>query len=367
MMQAKTTTPRQVVESIKLYKTSWPDYTPTELCALLHKESVAKLSFNESPYGPSPKAVAAMQQAACQVHLYHDMEAKGLRQKIADRHGVTLDSVYVGNGGDEAIALLVNAFVSPGDEVVMPWPTFGQYANATTIMDGKPVKVPLCADTLKADLDAMLAAVTDRTKIIFLCNPNNPTGVPVDGEALRKFLAAVPAHILVGLDEAYVDFVADSSYVSGLELMAEFPNVVVIRTFSKIYGLAGMRVGYAIAKPEITQLIQRVRPLFNVNTLAQFGAMAALEDSEFVTMAQAKNAEERAWLTEELTALSWRVLPSQTNFIFVDTGRETESLIDAARAAGIIIRGATGWGYPTYLRISLGTHEQNQALVEVLK
>ncbi len=367
MMQKKQTTPRPVVATIKPYAPGWPDHTPTELCRLLERESVAKLSFNESPYGPSPKAVTAMQAAACQAHLYHDMEAKDLRQKIADHCGVSLDQVYIGNGGDEAIALLVNAFVSPGDEVVMPWPTFGQYGNATTIMDGVPVKVPVRTDNLKADLEAMLAAVTSRTKIIFLCNPNNPTGVPVNGEELRQFLLSVPAHILVGLDEAYGDFVQDPAFVSGLKMLPEFPNVVIIRTFSKIYGLAGMRVGYGIARPEVVSLIQRVRPLFNVNNLAQFGAMAALDDTEFLTFAREKNAAERTWLTEQLAAMGWRVIPSQTNFIFVDTGRDSTPLVEAARAAGIIIRGAAGWGFPTFLRISLGTHEQNQALVEVLK
>ena len=366
-MQKKQTTPRPVVATIKPYAPSWPDHTPTELCRLLERESVAKLSFNESPYGPSPKAVTAMQAAACQTHLYHDMEAKDLRQKIADHCGVSLDQVYIGNGGDEAIALLVNAFVSPGDEVVMPWPTFGQYGNATTIMDGVPVKVPVRTDNLKADLEAMLAAVTSRTKIIFLCNPNNPTGVPVDGKELRQFLSAVPAHILVGLDEAYGDFVQDPAFVSGLKMLPEFPNVVIIRTFSKIYGLAGMRVGYGIARPEVVSLIQRVRPLFNVNNLAQFGAMAALDDTEFLTFAREKNAAERTWLTEQLAAMGWRVIPSQTNFIFVDTGRDSTPLVEAARAAGIIIRGAAGWGFPTFLRISLGTHEQNKALAEVLK
>ena len=330
-MQKTKTTPRPVVESIKPYTPSWPDRTPEELCRLLERDSVAKMSFNESPYGPSPKAVAAMREAACQVHLYHDMEAKELRRKIADRYGVAVDSVYVGNGGDEAIALLVNAFVSPGDEVVMPWPTFGQYANATTIMDGVPVKVPVRSADLKADLDAMLAAVTPRTKIIFLCNPNNPTGVPVRGAALRKFLAAVPAHILVGLDEAYIDFVEDPSFLSGLELLPEFPNIVSIRTFSKIYGLAGMRVGYGIADPGIVSLIQRVRPLFNVNNLAQFGAMAAIDDVEFVRMTAAKNAAERNWMTGQLTKMGWRVIPSQANFIFVDTGRDAALLVDAAR------------------------------------
>ena len=367
MMQKKQTSPRPVVATIKPYAPSWPDHTPTELCRLLDRDSVAKLSFNENPYGPSPKAVTAMQAAACQAHLYHDMDAKDLRQKIADHYGMALDNVYIGNGGDEAIALLVNAFVSPGDEVVMPWPTFGQYANATTIMDGTPVKVPVRAADLKADLEAMLAAVTSRTKIIFLCNPNNPTGVPVGGAQLRNFLAAVPSQVLVGLDEAYGEYVEDPEFVSGAALLSEFPNVVTIRTFSKIYGLAGMRVGYGLAHPDVVTLIQRVRPLFNVNNLAQFGAMAALDDTDFLDMARAKNAAERTWLTEQLTGMGWRVIPSQTNFIFVDTGRDSTPLVEAARAAGIIIRGAVGWGFPTYLRISLGTHEQNEALVAVLK
>ena len=366
-MKKTTMTPRPIVETMNAYAPGWPDRTPSELCRLLQRDSVAKLSFNENPYGPSPKAVTAMQEAACQVHLYHDMEAKELRQKIAVHCGVALDNVYIGNGGDEAIALLVNAFVSPGDEVILPWPTFGQYANATTIMDGVPVKVPVRLDDLKADLDAMLAAVTPKTKIIFLCNPNNPTGVPVEGAALRSFLTAVPKHILVGLDEAYIEFVEEPGFVSGLELLTEFPNVVTIRTFSKIYGLAGMRVGYGIAGADIVTLIQKVRPLFNVNTLAQLGAMAALDDTEFVGRVAAQNAAERAWLTGQLTELGWRVIPSQTNFIFVDTGREAAPLADATRAAGIIIRAGAGWGYPTFLRISLGTHEQNEALVEVLK
>ncbi len=359
--------PRTVVETIKPYSPGWPDRTPAELCRLLERGEVAKLSFNESPYGPSPLAIRAMQEAASQVHLYYDMEAKALRQKIADRSGVGLGNVYIGNGGDEAIALLVNAFVEPGDEVVLPWPTFGQYANAATIMDGVPVKVPVRCDDLRADLPAMLAAITPRTKIIFLCNPNNPTGVVVSGDELRAFLAAIPSHVLVGLDEAYIDYVADDTFVSGLSLLGEFPNVVTIRTFSKVYGLAGMRVGYAIGHSDVVSLVQRVRPLFNVNTLAQIGAMAALDDAEFIGASVRQNAAQRQWLSEKLTDLGWRVLPSQTNFVFVDTGREAAPLADAARAAGIIIRAGAGWGYPSFLRISLGTSQQNAALVAVLK
>ena len=362
----KRTTPRPVVSTLKPYAPTWSDLTPPELCRLLERDSVAKLSFNESPYGPSPKAVAAMQEAACQVHRYYDLEAKDLRRKIADFYRVSLDCVYLGSGGDEAIALLANAFVSPGDEVVIPWPTFGQYANAATIMDGVVIKISVCPADLKADLAGMLAAVTPRTKIVFLCNPNNPTGVAVNSGELRAFLSAMPTNVIVGLDEAYAEFVTDPDYASGVELLAEFPNVVVIRTFSKIYGLAGMRVGYGIAHPDIVDVVQRVRPLFNVNNLAQCGAMAALADREFVEMARTANGTERIWLSEQLAQMGWRVIPSQTNFLFVDTGIETTRLVEAARAAGIIIRGGSSWGYPTFLRISLGTREQHTALVEIL-
>ncbi|NMC32209.1 MAG: histidinol-phosphate transaminase [Veillonellaceae bacterium] len=365
-MLNKEARPRPIVTAINPYEPGWADRTPMELCHLLNRDSVSKLSFNESPYGPSPKAVAAMQAAAGEVHRYHDMEAKELRQKIANHHSVAVDCVYIGSGGDETISLLVNAYVSPGDEVVIPWPTFGQYLNAATIMDGITVKVPVRQDDLKADLDGMLAALTPRTKIIFLCNPNNPTGVPVNGPDLRTFLRAVPENILVGLDEAYAEFVTDPSFVSGIQCMAEFSNVVVIRTFSKIYGLAGMRVGYGIARPEIVNMIQRVRPLFNVNNLAQFGAMAALDDHEHLDRVKADNTQERIWLGAQLAALGIRVVPSQTNFLFVDTGLESQPLVDAARNAGFIIKSGAGWGFPTFLRISLGTHEQNEGLLAVL-
>lgn len=366
-MISRQTRPRPIVETIKPYQPGWPDKTPQELCCLLERTEITKLSFNESPYGPSPKAIQAIQEGACQVHLYHDMEAKPLRQKLADRHGVTLDHVYIGNGGDEAIALLVNAFVSPGDEVIFPWPTFGQYANATTIMDGIPVKVPVRTEDLKADLPAMLAAISDRTRILFLCNPNNPTGVAVNGEELRRFLASVPSHILVGLDEAYIEYADDPGFISGADLLAEFPNVIAIRTFSKVFGLAGMRVGYGVGSPAVVTMVQRVRPLFNVNILAQLGAMAALEDEEYVRFSVESNARERRWLTTQLTDLGWRVFPSQTNFLFVNTFDDAAGLADAARAAGIIIRAGAGWGYPSFLRISLGTDAQNKALIKTLQ
>ena len=365
-MKKKVVVPRPAVEGMTPLVTEWPDLTSAELCQRLGRESVHKLSFNESPYGPSPMAVEAMRDAACRVNVYSDMEAKDLRRKIAARFGLGLDQVFVGNGGDEAIGLLVSAFVSSGDEVLMPWPTFGQYAASTILMDGVPVKISVRRTDQKADLTSMLAAITDRTKMIFLCNPNNPTGVAVYGNELRSFLRSVPSHVLVCLDEAYAEFATDPDFVSGIDLQREFPNVAVIRTFSKIYGLAGIRVGYGVATAEIIENVQRVRSPFNVNSLAQIGAMAALDDAEFIRSVAKKNADQRQWLTERLQELDWKVIPSQTNFLFADTGRDAVAIAEAARAEGFVFR-AAAWGYPTFLRISLGTPEQNKALAEVLK
>ena len=365
-MKQKVIAPRTAVEAMTPLVTEWPDLTQAELCGRLGRESIHKLSFNESPYGPSPKAVEAMREAACRVNCYSDMEAKDLRRKIAGQFGLKLDRVFVANGGDEAISLLAAAYVSPGDEALMPWPTFGQYAASTTLMDGVPVRVPVRQEDQKVNLAAIQSAITDRTKLIFLCNPNNPTGIAVYGEELRNFLQSVPSRILVCLDEAYAEFVTDTAFVSGIDLQQEFPNLAVIRTFSKIYGLAGIRVGYGIAAPEIVENVQRVRSPFNVNSLAQSGAMAAMDDVSFVRAVAEKNADQRQWLTEQLQQLGWKVFPSQTNFLFVDTGRDAAAIAEAARAEGFVFR-AAAWGYPTFLRISLGTPEQNIALAETLK
>ena len=366
-MTGKKVAPRAVVGSIQPFCPGIPDLTADEICRELCRDEVVKLSFNESPYGPSPKAVSAMCAGAARTHLYHDSEAKDLRGKIADHFGLTPDHVFIGSGGDEAIALLVNAFVSPGDEVIVPWPTFGQYGKATTIMDGVTVRVPIRPTDLAADLEAMIAAVTPKTKIIFLCNPNNPTGVLIRANELRGFLTCIPPNVLVGLDEAYAEFVADPDFLSGITLTEEFPNVAVIRTFSKIYGLAGMRIGYTIAHPDIVAMAQRVRPLFNVNTLAQLGAVAALDDQEFVSASAKRNAEERTKLTAALQGLGWRVIPSETNFIFVDTGKDAQAVAAAAKADGYIIRPGAPWGFPSFIRISLGTPEQNDRMIEILK
>lgn len=366
-MAGKKVGPRAVVGSIQPFCPGIPDLTAEEICRELNRDEVVKLSFNESPYGPSPKAVSAMREGTARAHLYHDSEAKELRGKIAEHFGLTPDHVFIGNGGDEAIALLVNAFVSPGDEVIVPWPTFGQYGKATTIMDGVTVRVPIRASDLAADLDAMIAAITPKTKIVFLCNPNNPTGVLIRANELRGFLARVPKDIMVGLDEAYAEFVTAPEFLSGATLTDEFPNVAVIRTFSKIYGLAGMRIGYTIAHPDVVAMAQRVRPLFNVNTLAQLGAVAALGDQEFVSGSAKRNAEERSNLSSAIQSLGWRVIPSETNFIFVDTGKDAQEVASAAKTEGYIVRSGAPWGFPTYIRISLGTSEQNSRMFNILK
>ena len=365
-MEGNRVAPRPVVNSLEPPVTGWEDLTPAELSQRLGLQSVRKLSFNESPYGPSPQAVAAMQAAACHVNYYSDMEAKELRRKIGKKFNLDRDRVFVSNGGDEAINLLTSAFVSPRNRVLMPWPTFGQYAVAALLMDGEPLKVPVRKSDWKVDLAALSAVLTDRTKIIFLCNPNNPTGVAVKGEELRQFLRSIPPRILVCLDEAYAEFATDKDFVSGAEWLDEFPNLVVIRTFSKIYGLAGLRVGYGLAAADIVDKVQRVRSPFNVNSLAQSGAAAALDDTVFIREVAQKNAAQRIWLTDQLTELGWRVAVSQTNFLFADTGHDAKPIAEAARAEGFVFR-AGGWGCPTCLRVSLGTPEQNALLAGILK
>lgn len=363
----KKVTPRPVVGNMTPLIPELSDLTPDELCERLGRKSIHKLSFNESPYGPSPKAVKAIQDAACRVNVYSDMEGKELRRKIAEKHGQKMENVFISNGGDEAINLLVGAFVSPRDEVLMPWPTFGQYAAATTLMDGVAVKIPVRQADQKVDFDAMLAAITQRTKAIFLCNPNNPTSVAAKRDELRRFIAATPPHVLVCIDEAYAEYATDLDYASGIGLLSDFSHVAVIRTFSKIYGLAGIRVGYGIAGAAIVEQVQRVRAPFNVNSLAQSGALAALNDTEFIHGVRRNNATQRRWLSEQLEKLGWRVFPSQTNFLFVDTGCDASAITASARSEGFVFRAGAWEGYPTFLRISLGSAEQNAALVEIFR
>jgi histidinol-phosphate aminotransferase len=273
--------------------------------------------------------------------------------------------LFLTNGGDEALTLLAKALLGPGDEAVIPTPTFGAYVFSTRLMDAEPVLIPLNA-ALAVDLPAMTRAITPRTKLIYVCNPNNPTGLLLSAAEIRSFLSAVPPSVAVVLDEAYAEYVTSPDFLSGVRLLAEYPNVITVRTFSKIYGLAAMRLGYGIAHPDIAAMVQRVRNPFNANFLVQEAALAALADTAFRDRVAAANARERAQLSAALAGFGFAVYPSQTNFVLTDTGRDSAALCQALAQRGIIIRSGHGWGLPRCVRISLGDAAQNERLLAAM-
>ncbi len=282
------------------------------------KEAV-KLASNENPLGPSPKALAAVAAAAARVHRYPDGGSFKLRAALAKRLGVQPAQLVFGTGADEIFELLVKCFVGPGDEVVYPWPSFAMYPVVTQGMGGTAVPVPLDAG-LVHDLPALCAAVTPRTRLVLVCNPNNPTGTSVGREAFDRFVAALPAHVVLAVDEAYADYARRADFPDSIGWLARRPGTAVIRTFSKIYGLAGLRVGYCAADPELASYLERARHPFNLNLLAEAGACAALDDAEHVARTRRVNAEGLEYLTQELRALGVETWPSDANFVLAKPG-----------------------------------------------
>lgn len=358
--------PRKEVNVMRGFAPDLCDRTVSELQSLLQRDDIIKLSFNESPYGPSPEVVNAMVEAASRAHFYHDPEGKTVRRAIANRYGLTADNVILSNGADEAIALIAQAFLSSGQEVITVWPSFGQYAFGAKLMGAELIQVPVKED-MAADCQAIAQAVTEKTALVFLCNPNNPTGTIIGGKELEYLLSEIPEHILVVLDEAYAEYVDDSRYTSGIELLAQFPNLVSVRTFSKIYGLAGLRLGYCIAHRSVIEVIDRVRSPFNVNSVAQEAALAALSDEMYCQRIAACNKKERQRLTAVLTNLGYTVYPSQTNFLFADTGQDSQDLCRYLEQNGILIRPGSNWHMPNFIRVTLGNALQNDKLIETIR
>jgi len=331
-------------------------------------DSVVKLASNEGPWGPLPGAAAAIQAGIAGLNRYPDGANVLLRAALAERHGVDPAEVVVGHGADSVINNLSLALLEPGAEVVFGWPSFPSYLLDTRMMGAVPVMVPLTADHAY-DLDAMLAAVTDRTRLVYVCNPNNPTGTMVGRQALASFLRQLPAHVLPVLDEAYAEYVTDPEYADGI---AEFFRagecpVVVLRTFSKIFGLAGLRVGYAVAPREIVRAIDKVRNAFDVTALAQVAALASLHELEGVQERVAANAVGRARLTEAVRALGMRPVESVANFVCVLLDGSGRELYERMLDRGVIIRPLDPFGMPNGVRITVGTDEENDIAIEALR
>lgn len=320
-----------------------------------------KLASNENPLGSSPKAMAVLADAAATLHRYPDGGAYRLRAALADRYKLSSDHVILGNGSDEILGLLARAFLSPGDEAVMADQTFVIYKMEVTAAHGKPVVVPL--KQWRHDLQTMADAITARTRLIFICNPNNPTGTTVTAADVHAFMQRVPDDAIVVFDEAYYEYVQDRDFPDSLSWVLQQRNAIVLRTFSKIYGLAGLRVGYGLTTPEIAGYLNRVRPPFNVNTMAQGAALAALHDDEHVARSRALNVSEMATVKAGLGALGFQPLPSQANFLFFDVGRDGRVVFDALLRQGIIVRHIEG----PWLRVTIGLPEENRYFLDALK
>ncbi|UQZ32400.1 histidinol-phosphate transaminase [Paenibacillus sp. PK3_47] len=353
--------PKPNIVNLPVYK---PGKPIDEVKKELGLSEVIKLASNENPYGASPSAKAAIIADLDNLYLYPDGSAVELTTALAGHLGVENDNIIFGCGSDEIIALIARAFFLPGDETIMADQTFSVYKSNADIEGAVTIEVPLVKGT--HDLDAMLAKVTDRTKVIWICNPNNPTGTIVPEEALTAFLDAVPPEVMVVLDEAYYEYVTDLSYSNGIKLLDKYPNLVVLRTFSKIYGLAALRIGYGVASPEIIKLINQVREPFNTSRLAQAGALAALADQEYVQECRRLNKAGIIQLQAEFKRLGLESFPAHGNFIMVDVRKPAAEVFDALLSQGIIVRAGHRL-YPTYIRVTVGSTEQNEAFINALE
>ena len=319
-----------------------------------------KLSSNENPYPPLPSVLAAIQTAAAEVNRYPDMYATELVEAIAGYVGVGADQVVVGNGSVAVLQHVLEAVVEPGDEVVFPWRSFEAYPIITAVAGGTAVTVPL-ADGGRLDLPAMAAAVTERTRVALVCTPNNPTGPVVHADELETFLASVPRDVLVVVDEAYLEFVRDPESPDGLDVLRRHPNVVVLRTLSKAYGLAGLRVGYALAEPRLGAGIRATSTPFGVNHLAQRAGIAALQAPALAEMTEHVEAlvTERTRVWDALREQGWAVPATHANFVWLGTGERTAELAAQAAAAGVLVRPFAGDG----MRVSIGEVAANDAFL----
>jgi histidinol-phosphate aminotransferase len=322
---------------------------------------VIKLASNENPLGSSPMALTALREGSLALHRYPDGGAFRLREALANHWKVTLDHIILGNGSDEILGLLARTFLAPGDEAVMADQTFVIYKMEVTAAHGKPVVVPL--KQWRHDLRAMAAAVTDRTRLLFLCNPNNPTGTMVTADEVEVLLSRMPAHVVVVFDEAYFEYVRSQQFPDSMAYVRQGRNVIVLRTFSKIYGLAGLRIGYGVATAEIINFLNRVRPPFNANSLAQRAALTALGDEEHVARSRAVNEAGMRQMVNGLSSLGFTPIPSEANFVYVDVGRDGRSVFEALLREGIIIRHIEG----PMVRVTIGLEEENREFLAALK
>jgi len=349
---------------------SIPPYVPGKPVAELYREwgvaEAVKMASNENPLGPSPLAVSAMERELQLAHVYPESSAPDLRAGIASHFGVEADTVILGNGSDEIMDMAAHVFLRPGDDAVMGASSFSMYRICVQAFGGRPVQVPLKRYGL--DLLAMARAVNDRTRLVFVAIPNSPTGTIVSHRDFEAFLGDLPRDgLLVVVDEAYREYVQDGDCPHGLDYVQGELPVLVLRTFSKIYGLAGLRVGYGFARPWLIELLNRVRPPFNVNSLAQAAALAALSDREHVHRSRELNRDGMRYLLDELSGMGLEVIPSQANFVAFCLKENAKPYYEALLKKGIIVRHLASFGMEDCIRVTVGKPEQNRGFVNALR
>jgi histidinol-phosphate aminotransferase len=332
--------------------------------------SLVKLNANESVYGPSPKAVEAMRAALNSSHLYPDDSCAALRAKLAERHGIQAKQILIANGLTALLGVIARTLLRPGTNAVTSACSFISYPMVTHAAGAQYVETPLRDGGY--DLNAILAAINADTRVVFLANPNNPTGTLASASAVDEFLQSIPKQVLVVLDEAYFDYAHYFAQERGIEYsralgyVREDRNVVVLRTFSKAHGLAGVRVGYGVGPVGLMAYFSCVQDVFAVSDLAQAAALAALDDDAHVQKALQKNSEQVEWMQREIAALGYRVIPTWTNFVTLDVQQDCQEFARKLRQEGVLVRPLAAWGAPTSIRVTLGTAQQNQTFVHVL-
>lgn len=354
---------RSVLKRMKPYSPGKPIWEVRRELGLDH---VVKLASNENPLGPSPKAVEAIRGLLDHIHRYPDAQAADLRATIAGRHELAAEQIIITNGGDELITLVSEAFIEAGDEIIVPGPSFSEYEFGGQLM-GAVIRTVALTDDYRYDVSAMLEAVNDRTKILYLCSPNNPTGTILPRSSLTELLNALPPNVLVMLDSAYRHFVTDDDYSDGIEFVKAGYPIVVLQTFSKVYGLAGIRVGFGVASQSIIAAILQVKEPFNVNALAQAAAAAAILDEDHVRKSSRLVKEERLRLYRGFEELGLSYTESMSNFILVELGEDAEQRYLELMRQGVIVRYGAAWGLPHHIRISIGTPEENNILLQALR
>ncbi len=355
---------RSCLELIKPYV---PGKPVEEVERELGLKDVIKMASNENPLGPSALAVKAMRDKVEMMHFYPDGNCFYLKEAVAERLGLSPDQLIFGNGSDEILSFLTMVYVHEGDEAVMVAPSFSEYDFAMRLMGGVPRQVQLIGENFSYNFESILEAINKKTRLVFICSPNNPTGSIVHKGQLDRFIEKLPDGVLLVLDQAYIEYVSDHDHPSGLDYIEEGYPVICLRTFSKIYGLSGLRIGYGIAPIAISAELNRVREPFNVNAMAQAAALAALEDHEHVQRSRELVFAGRKQLKEGLSALGLNPVPDEANFCFVDTGNDSKAVFQGLLQRGVIVRTGDIFGFPTHIRVTYGTEEQNSRFLRALE